>query len=382
MQDLRTLLDRELNKAGGLLRLKPTFVARDLYPALGRLGLKDPSAGERGWLCERWIASCVEADNPIPVKHEGLSFIVPSEDEVEMSFLQALALRPERLLGKEYAGAHQNRFGVLTKLLDIGLPIPWHLHAGEEDARRYWGKNPKEEAYYFLEVDNPGPLPYSHLGVHPDVNPEDLLPLLQRWDDDKVLDLSPAYRLNVGEGFHIFPGVPHAPGTALTLEIQEESDVYNVFQAVYYGRRFSKEALLLRGLPDERAALRLIDWEKSKRPDFYRAYHTVPERIRRAEGEEEGTESWVFSPQRTRKFSGKEVRIPPGKTFRSQEPGAYAFFLWKGEGSLNGQEVRAGDPSKDEVFVTAELATRLHVVTNTGREEMVFYKIFGPDVSG
>jgi hypothetical protein len=57
--------------------------------------------------------------------------------------------------------------------------------------------NPKEEAYYFLETDNLGPLPYSHLGLHPDVSGDDLLPILERWNDDKVLNLSPAYRLNL-----------------------------------------------------------------------------------------------------------------------------------------------------------------------------------------
>jgi len=76
------------------------------------------------------------------------------------------------------------------------------------------------------------------------------LPIVKRWNDDKVLDLSPAYRLNIGEGYHLFPGIPHAPGTALTLEIQEESDVYNMLQALVNGvllrRRRCFEACLTR----------------------------------------------------------------------------------------------------------------------------------------
>jgi hypothetical protein len=130
------LLDKELDLTGGILYLKPAFVARDFYPGLGRLGLKDYCVGERGWLCERWIASCVEASNAIPFKNEGLSFIKLSQFDKNLSLLEALQLKPDRMLGEAYAKAHNNRFGVLSKILDIGVPIPWHIHTQEKDAKR------------------------------------------------------------------------------------------------------------------------------------------------------------------------------------------------------------------------------------------------------
>ena len=374
------LLGEELDSTNGILRLAPAFVPRTSYPGMGRLGLKEYYVSpERGWICERWLASSVEADNPVKVQDEGLSFIGFTSGAGTLSLRDALQLLPERLLGDRYAREHENRFGVLTKVLDIGAPIPWHIHAGEKDARKYWNMNGKEEAYYFLDTEERGPFPYSHLAVHPDVTEEDLLPILKRWNDDKVLDLSPAYRLNIGEGFHIFPGVTHAPGTALTLEAQEESDVFNMLQAVCDGRRIPREDML-RGLPDEETVVDLIDWEKIRDPLFYSKYHAIPEKIDDPENEDQGIEYWVYNPNRTRKFCGKEVKVFPGKTIESVEEGAYAVFVWKGEGKVGDAKVIAGNPKMDELFVSAEAAVQTHKTVNTGREELVLYKIFGPDV--
>jgi len=373
-------LKRELDAADGILRLTPSFVTRTSYPGMGRLGLKDYFVSpERGWICERWLASSVEAVNPVKVEDEGLSFISFTQGSGKISLRDALQIYPERLLGDRYSREHHNRFGVLTKVLDIGAPIPWHIHAREDDAKRYWNMNGKEEAYYFLDTEKKGPLPYSHLAVHTYVTEEDLTPILKRWNDDKVLDLSPAYRLNIGGGFHLFPGLPHAPGTALTLEAQEESDVYNMLQAMCDGRRIPREDML-RGLPDEEAVAKLIDWKRSRDPLFYKKYHAVPEKINEPENEGKGTEYWIYNPNRTRKFCGKEAKVFPKRTFESIEQGAYAVFVWKGQGKIGETKVQGGDLAMDEIFVSAEVATQPHKIVNTGKQELILYKIFGPDV--
>ncbi|HIE14945.1 TPA: hypothetical protein EYP70_06700 [Candidatus Bathyarchaeota archaeon] len=380
MNNNEELLIEELNRQGGILRLSPTFVARTSYPGLGRLGLKDYYVSpKRGWICERWLASSVEADNPVRVPNEGLSFIALFGGR-RILLKEAFDLCPGRMLGDKYAREHENRFGVLTKVLDIGSPIPWHIHAREKDARKYWNAKGKEEAYYFLDSEERGFLPYSHLAMHPDVTEDDLLPILKRWNDDRVLDLSPAYRLNPGEGFHIFPGVPHAPGTALTLEVQEESDVYNMLQAVCYKRTIPKSEML-RGLPNEEAVIKLIDWKRSTDPRFYSKYHTVPQVIENSENQNKCIERWIFNPNRTRKFSGKEVQVFPERTIESVENGAYLLFVWKGEGMIGNVKVKGGKPGLDELFISAETAVEPHKITNAGKEDLIFYKIFGPDVN-
>jgi mannose-6-phosphate isomerase class I len=364
----------------GILRLKPTFVPRVDSTALGRLGVKKFFLDtNRGYISERWIASSVEAINPIKVQNEGLSYIALTGDTSRLTLQKALEIAPDRLLGSTYAETHENRFGVLSKILDNGTPIPWHLHANQEDAMKYWNMNGKEEAYYFLDAEDMGPLPYSHIAVHPDVTEDDLIPILKRWCDDTVLDLSPAYRLNRGEGFHIVPGIPHAPGTALTLEIQEESDVYNTLQAVSYGVKIPKNELLF-NLPNEEAVVKLIDWKTARDPFFYRKYKTYPEVIENSHSVESGVEYWIFHPSRSAKFCGKEVRIYPGKTFKSVERGACAIFVWKGEGCIEDISIHGGIRNMDELFVSAELATQSLKIVNTGITDLILYKLFGPDM--
>ena len=236
--------------------------------------------------------------------------------------------------------------------------------------------NPKEEAYYFLEHPNRGPLPYSHIGLHPDTTKEDLLPVLKKWNDDKVLDLSPAYRLNIGEGFHILPGVLHAPGTALTLEVQEESDVNSIFQAKVGERILPKDIFLLNGPKSEEEALELIDWRTCTDVSFYRKYHTIPDLIR---DDNDVKEYWIFNPRRSRKFSGKKIVLSPKTELSGNERGAFLLIAWKGEGRVNGIRVVSGNPKMDEVFVSYESA-RDHVIVNDGSGELIIFKIFGPDV--
>ena len=369
-------LDTMIDENRGILRLRPAFVARTFYPGLDRLGLADASAGSRGSYCERWIGSCVQADNAEWVEGEGVS-LVALEDGQTISLAAALEHRGDRLLGSEYAASHANRFGLLSKLLDIGEPIPWHIHANDQQARKHWNCSGKEEAYFFLDCDDRGPVPYSHIGIHPDVTREDVVAPVREWRDDRVLDLSPAYRLNIGEGFHVPTGIPHAPGTALTLELQQESDVYNFLQAISGAHTLDK-SLMLRGLPDANAVLDLIDWSEAARADLYNAYHTVPVAIRQEDGVRE---SWVFHPSRTRRFSGKELRLAPGARYESRENGAYVLFAWQGSGTIDGARIVATDHERDELFVGAETATRAHVFHNTDDAELIAYKLFGPDVN-
>lgn len=369
--DLEKILNRELNNGNGILKLKPNYIARPLYPAGGRLGLEKIYIEDKGWISERWLASAVSV---LGTEYEGLSEV--NIRDVKIFFRDALKVVPERLLGKSYAKIYGNRFGVLTKILDPGIQIPLHLHAGEEYAKRYWNSNPKEEAYHYLDHTDKGSTPYIHLGFHIDVTENEVLELLKKWNSDKILDLSPAYRCNVGEGFHVLAGVVHAPCTLLTLEVQEESDVGTILQAKVYDRIISKDQYLLNGPRNEEEVLKLIDWNTCRDPRFYRKYHIVPEVI---DSNKEFSEKWIFSPRMTKKFSGIELRIAPNTKLHMDRKGAFLLFVWRGKGKINGVEIVGGDPYRDEIFVSYE-AARDHVIVNDGREDLVIYEIFGPNV--
>ena len=122
---------------------------------------------------------------------------------------------------------------------------------------RWWAHNAKDESYYFPAGVDMGAHPETFFGVHPWIAEQraydTLLPYLVDWDSDLILRHARAELLVAGEGFHVPSGVLHAPGTALTLELQEDSDVLAMFQALNAGRIISKELLFKDVRPEDRA---------------------------------------------------------------------------------------------------------------------------------
>lgn len=95
-------------------------------------------------------------------------------------------------------------------------------------------------------------------------------------------------------------------------------------------------------------------------------------------GDDSGVESWIF--YNTGKYAGKRLVVPPGGTHRLREPGVYSVFVWSGEGTYAGLEVSGGEPGRDELVVTHDVATGDHEVVNTGSVDLVAYTFFGPDL--
>ena len=359
-------LEDELDEKDGVLRLKPNIVPED-YPGLDRLGVINSRRGKRGYLSERWIASCIHLSSAPKSSRVGLSSISLSTSDHEMLLSDAFELAPGRMLGKNYANANRKMLGFSLGILDVGYPIFHHVHPT------------KDESYFFLQHRNAlGPTPYSHLGLHPGTSVSQMLDSLERWSDAKVLDLSPAYRLNVGEGFLTPAGVPHAPGTALTLELAEPMDDNIIIQAEYRGKIFPKRQFLLRNLPDEKSVNKLINFKVARDPNYYRKFHLIPQRVSKPP-EGRCSERWIYSPRTTRKYSGKELRVKPGAKITCHEDGAHPLLIWQGRGVIEEAQVRA-QLGQDEVFVTKETAEAGYTVKNTGSSWLVAYKAFGPNV--
>jgi hypothetical protein len=177
--------------------------------------------------------------------------------------------------------------------------------------------------------------------------------------------------------------VLHAPGTALTLELQEDSDVLAMFQALNAGRIISKDLLFKDVRPADRAAeqerfpLRFVDWAENGDPHFYEHHHLSPQPTGLAGGQ--GVEeAWVFHG--SRKFCGKRLVLRPGARVSLTEPGAYSVFVWSGEGTFAGHRVRGGDHDLDELMLSCDAAVRPHEVRCTGAEPLVVFSLFGPDL--
>jgi hypothetical protein len=290
-------------------------------------------------------------------------------------------------MGVEYAAAHPGGLGRLAKIFDYGTRIPYHIHP----TQRYTslvGRKSKDEAYYFPAGVDMGPHPESFFGVHPwiarDRRADVLLPYLVDWDSDRILRHARAELLVPEEGFHIPSGVLHAPGSALTVELQEDSDVLAMFQALNAGEIISKELLFKDVRPEdrvregERFPLRFIEWELNGDPYFYENRHLSPVPV--VDGSQPGgAEWWIF--YNTPKFSGKKLVVRPGQRVVSAEKGVYNLLVWSGTGTYAGHQVRGGDPDLDELLVVHDAAVQSLMVKNTGANDLVVFKFFGPDIN-
>jgi hypothetical protein len=385
MTPVRDRVERLLAEQGGVLRLEPAWVARDFLPPGRRLGLPEEAydVGDRGAICERWLASTTRADNRVGPEDEGLSRIAVDDDD-PLLLADAVRSAPDLVMGASYAASHPGGLGRLAKLFDYAYRLPYHIHPPQECAALV-GARSKDEAYHFLPGVDRGAHPETFLGVHPWVaregSREVLLPYLEDWDSDLILRHSRAELQVAGEGFLVPSGVLHAPGTALTLELQEDSDVLAMFQALNAGRIISKDLLFKDVRPEdrrqygERFPLRFVDWEANGDPLFYEHHHLHPKPSAAWDG---ATESWVFYG--TPKFAGKRIVVEPGTSVSISEPGVYSVFVWAGCGSYAGQPVRGGSPGEDELLLSHHTATQPHTVTSTGPDDLVVFALFGPDL--
>src|SRR3954469_14693634 len=383
----RDLVERALADRNGVLRLEPPWVARDFLPPGRRLGLPEDAydLGERGAICERWLASTTEADNRVGRPDEGLSFLALDGDD-RLTLRDAVAAAPAEIMGEAYAATHDG-LGRLAKIFDYATRLPFHLHQRQQHASLV-GRNSKDEAYYFPPGVEMGPHPESFLGLQPwmahESNHDRLLPHLVDWDSDRILQYSAAYLQVAEHGFHIPSGVLHAPGTALTIELQEDSDVFAMLQALNAGTIISKDLLFKDVRPEdrerhgERFILEMIDWELNGDPYFYENRHLPPVPVSGAE-QPGGREWWIYC--NTTKFSGKKLVVRPGQAFTSREKGVYSLLVWSGTGTIAGHEVQGGRPGLDELLLVHDAAVGTHEIVNTGSEDLVVLKFFGPDVN-
>ncbi len=386
MNARRSLITQAIEKNNGILRLKPAWVARAFLAPGRRLGLPEDQyeLGERGGICERWLASTTKADNQVGPPDEGLSYL-NLETKESITLKEAVEIAPQAIMGEDYARTHQS-LDRLAKIFDYAERLPYHLHQMKQHAALV-GRNPKEEAYYFPEGVDLGPHPETFFGVHPYIAEQKkyelLLPYLEKWDSDLILQHARAYLQVAGEGFHIPSGVLHAPGSALTIELQEDSDVFAMLQARVGKFQISKELLFKDVRPEdrkkhgERIILDFIDWPTNGDPYFYEHRHTPPILIKENQ-QAGGEEYWIF--YNTLRFSGKKLVVRPGQKFTSRDRGVYNILVWRGTGIFGGQEVAGGDPNLDELLITHDRAIAPLEIQNTGREDLIIIKFFGPDI--
>ncbi|MEU3860016.1 type I phosphomannose isomerase catalytic subunit [Streptomyces sp. NPDC028722] len=217
------------------------FGGRALADRLGRSGL--PS----GPVAETWEVSDVDG--------EGAAV---TEGPLRGRTLRELmAQDPGGLLGDR---PHGPRFPLLAKFIDGSRPLPVHLHADDETARRLEGEpNGKTEAWHVLDA---APGATALVGVRPGVGGERLRRALLAQDFDAVMRRLP---VRAGQTVYVPGGTLHSFGPdTLVYEIEQTSDI----QQHAMPWRMEDGAPLDEGEREANIARLLDEWRPGPRPEF------------------------------------------------------------------------------------------------------------------
>ena len=399
IMSVSALSEKALKQGKGIIRLAPTWVPRvfcipgkriklhpDDYYALG---------GARGGLDERWFASTTPADNgPLTSPNEGLSFIVfqdgPKTERV--LFRDVVNALKDQLLGKRLWEKY-GRWPMYAKFFDNQGPLPHHLHHRDEHAKLV-NQVGKYEAYYFPpQVNNHGgDFPYTFFGFQPGVTKEQVKECLLNFSkgDNKITTLSKAYRLELGTGWDVPPGILHAPGSLCTYEPQAASDVFSMFQSLA-GNQIISEDLLWKNTPPEKTGdydfqMSLIDWELNVDSDFRAKHFMKPRPMKNLEEMKAAgyIENWIC--YKSKAFSAKELTVLPGKSATINDNAAYGLIMVEGHGTMNEWKIetptliRYGQLTNDEFFVSESAAKAGVLIKNlSDTEPLVMLKHFGPE---
>ena len=394
----RSIIHRAFDQGQGILRLTPNWVPRSFCVPGRRIKLHPDDyyalGGERGGIDERWFSSTTPADNgPLTGKNEGLSEVV-FEDGTSLEkalFRDAVDELKDLLIGKRIWGEY-NSWPMYSKFFDNMDALPHHIHHADEHAK-LTGQLGKPEAYFFPpQVNNHGGnFPFTFFGFEPGVSREKVKECLMGFSkgDNKITNISRAYRLDPGTGWDVPPGVLHAPGSLCTYEPQKASDVFAMYQSLA-GEKVIPEEFLWKNTPEDRLGdfdhlMDVIDWDLNIDPHFRENRFMLPIPVRPLEemNQDGYIENWVC--YKSDAFSAKELTILPDTTATIRDAAAYGIIMMQGHGIMGVWDIetpaliRFGQLTQDEYFVSEQAAGEGVKITNQSRTDpLVMLKHFGP----
>lgn len=377
----------------GILRMVPNFVPRRFGTAGRRLRLHPDDyfalGMERGSIKERWFSSVIPAMNGEKApEDEGMSYVAVTdcvEDKVLFkSFVDELK---DELIGSELYETYGS-WPMYSKFFDFQNPLFHHVHLTFEAAARV-GRLGKPEAYYFSPQMNPsqGNFPHTYFGFDPDVTKEEVKERLLQFlaCDNRITELSRAYRIQLGTGWYTPPGVIHAPGSYLTYEPQWNSDVNSVYENIVESEIYPYDMLVENCPADKQLdmdyVISLLDWDRNVDPHYRKHYFRPPVTATESAAHKE---NWVV--YQTPYIGAKELTVHPGQTVTIQDAAAYGCIVVQGHGKIGPHDceaatmLRFGQLSADEFFVSEDAARKgVEFVNESRTEPLVLLKHFGPN---
>ena len=394
----KNLAEMALEQGKGVVRLAPAWVPRSFCVPGRRIKLHPDDyyalGGVRGGIDERWFSSTTPADNgPLTSPNEGLSFIVFEDggETKQVLLRDAVADLKGALIGGRIWDEY-GRWPMYSKFFDNKGALPHHIHHDDDHAAKV-GQLGKPEAYFFpTQLNNHGgDFPYTFFGIQPGVSKDQVRQALKDFikGDNKLTNLSQAFRLEPGTGWDVPPGVLHAPGSLCTYEPQKASDVFAMYQSLT-GDQIVPEELLWKDTPGERKGdvdylVEVIDWEMNTDPNFAAKRFMRPLPVKPMEAMKAAgyVDQWIC--YKSDAFSAKELTILPGATVTVRDAAAYGCIVLQGHGTMGAWDIespaliRFGQLTHDEFFVSESAAKEGVVITNPSKTDpIVMLKHFGP----
>ena len=389
MSKIRDVLER----GEGILHMIPTWVPRPfnrpgkrirLYPDdYYAMGMK------RGAIVERWFSSITKVETPGAVKNEGMSYVnVDGNADHSILFRDFINRLGAELIGQ----ALMDKYGtwpMYSKLYDYNEPLFHHVHHKEEACTKV-GVLPKHEHYFFPKQYNNhlGLRPTTFFGFDPSVTKDEVKARLAMYEteNNRILELSRAFQVELGTGWFTPAGVVHAPGSLCTYEPQWNSDVMAMWENVVGSGEVYDYHWLCGYLPkgkerDLDAIMDTIDWELKIMPDYRKKFFRPPAADNHGDGY---TQNWICYGNDY--VGAKELTVEPGKTVTIKDKAAYGCLLVQGRGKFGNficespTLIRYGQLTADEFFVSNKKASEGVTIKNVSPyEPLVILKHFGPD---
>jgi hypothetical protein len=387
------IIDDTFERGQGIFRLMPVFVPRRFADAGRRLRLHPDDyyalGTARGSIKERWFSSVITCMNgPLAPPDEGLSYVAADDlGTVRFTLRDAVSELTASLIGNELMDKY-GTWPMYSKFFDFGTPLFHHLHLGFEAAARV-GRLGKPESYYFPpQLNNHmGQFAATYFGFDPDVTKADVKKRLEMYltGDNRITELSRAYRIELGTGWYTPPGVIHAPGSVLTYEPQWNSDVNSVYENITSNEIYGYD-FLVENCPEDKKldldyVISLLDWERNVDPHYKATYFRPKVLANKGDGFEE---SWIAYANDY--VGAKELTIAPGARAVITDSAAYGCIVIQGQGTFGVFDceaacmLRYGQMSGDEFFVSESAAHEGVVIKNKSKwEPLVLLKHFGPN---
>ncbi len=400
--ETQVLSEKALHNGKGIFRLAPVWVSRSFCRPGKRIKLHPDDyyalGIDRGGIDERWLSSTTWAENgPKTAPDEGMSYIV-----VDKEGQQKVLLRDAiEVLGAEIIGdslwKKYRAWPMFSKFFDNAGPLPHHIHHRQEHAGRVKAVGKPEMYFYPSQMNNyGGEFAFTFFGFSPDTHKKQVLSALENFSkgDNKILDLSVAYKLTLDTGFDVPAGILHAPGSLCTYEPQVASDVYAMYQSVLMNGHVVEEELLWKNCPEDQLdnynyLLEVIDWEANVNSDFHKEHFMSPRPVKpydvmQAEGY---IEEWIC--YKCKFVCAKRLTVLPGNSVVIKDSAPYGAISIQGHGKFGIWDmetptlIRYGQLTNDEFFITEKAAKGgVTIVNESSCEPLVILKHFAenPDL--